>query len=113
MNDAAQALRRRKCVPCEGGTPPLTDAQIQPLLKAVPGWALEDGGIARTYRFKNYYETLAFVNAVAWISHREDHHPDLLVGYNQCKVSYVTHAIGGLSDNDFVCAAKVDALLEL
>ena len=113
MNDITAGLRRRKCAPCEGGTKPLTDSQIQPLLGGLQGWALENGAITRTFRFKNYYETLAFVNATAWISHREDHHPDLLVGYNQCKVTYMTHAIGGLSDNDFICAAKIDALLEL
>jgi 4a-hydroxytetrahydrobiopterin dehydratase len=113
MNDITAGLRRRKCAPCEGGTRPLTDAQIQPLLAGIRGWTLDSGGITRTFRFKNYYETMAFVNATAWISHREDHHPDLLVGYNQCKLTYLTHAIGGLSDNDFICAAKVDALLEL
>ena len=65
------------------------------------------------YSFKNHYQVLAFVNALAWISHREDHHPDLAVGYNTCRVAYVTHAIKGLSENDFICAAKVDALFEL
>jgi 4a-hydroxytetrahydrobiopterin dehydratase len=113
MNDVTDALRRRRCAPCEGGTAPLTDAQIQPLLPGVPGWALEGGAISKTYRFRDYHATMAFVNATAWISHREDHHPDLLVGYNQCKVTYMTHAIGGLSPNDFICAAKIDALLEL
>jgi 4a-hydroxytetrahydrobiopterin dehydratase len=113
MNDVVQELRRSKCTPCEGGVPPLTDAQIQPMLKGLQGWSLENGMITKTYRFKNYYETMAFVNAAAWISHREDHHPDLLVGYNQCKVSYVTHAIKGLSNNDFICAAKLDALFDL
>ena len=73
-----------------------------------------DGGmIAKTFRFKNYFETMAFVNAAAWVSHREDHHPDLRVGYSDCRVSYVTHAIGGLSENDFICAAKLDALFEI
>jgi 4a-hydroxytetrahydrobiopterin dehydratase len=67
--------------------------------------------IRREFRFKNFYETMAFVNAVAWISHREDHHPDLELGYNRCVVHYSTHAIGGLSENDFICAARVDALL--
>jgi 4a-hydroxytetrahydrobiopterin dehydratase len=113
MNDVVQELRRSKCTPCEGGVPPLTDAQIQPMLKGLQGWSLENGMITKTYRFKNYYETVAFVNAAAWISHREDHHPDLLVGYNQCKVSYITHAIKGLSNNDFICAAKLDALFDL
>jgi 4a-hydroxytetrahydrobiopterin dehydratase len=113
MTDVVQELRRSKCVPCEGGVAPLTDTQIQPMLKGLQGWALEGGTITKTYRFKNYYETMAFVNAAAWISHREDHHPDILVGYSQCKVSYITHAIKGLSTNDFICAAKLDALFDL
>jgi 4a-hydroxytetrahydrobiopterin dehydratase len=105
-------LARKKCVPCEGGVAPLTAEQIRPLLKGLPGWALDGEMISKTYTFKNYHETMAFVNAAAWVSHREDHHPDLLVGYKQCKVSYVTHAINGLSENDFICAAKLDALFE-
>ena len=109
MND----LARKKCVPCEGGVAPLSPEQVKPLLKGLPGWALEGGMIAKTYTFKNYFETMAFVNAAAWISHREDHHPDMLVGYNKCRVSYITHAIDGLSENDFICAAKLDALFEL
>jgi 4a-hydroxytetrahydrobiopterin dehydratase len=106
-------LARKKCKPCEGGVAPLTPEQIRPMLKGLDGWALADGAIAKTYGFKNYFETMAFVNAAAWVSHREDHHPDMLVGYNQCRVSYVTHAIGGLSENDFICAAKLDALFEI
>ncbi|MBL0143896.1 MAG: 4a-hydroxytetrahydrobiopterin dehydratase [Betaproteobacteria bacterium] len=109
MND----LARKKCVPCEGGVAPLTDTQVGPMLKGLAGWAREGSTITKTFRFANYHETMAFVNATAWISHREDHHPDLSVGYNQCKVSYWTHAIGGLSENDFICAAKIDALFEL
>ena len=106
-------LARKKCKPCEGGVAPLTAEQIRPMLKGLQGWALDGAMIAKTYEFKNYYDTMAFVNAAAWISHREDHHPDMLVGYNKCRVSYVTHAIDGLSDNDFICAAKLDALFEL
>ena len=106
-------LARKKCKPCEGGVAPLTPERIKPMLKGVDGWALEDGAIAKTYRFANYFETMAFVNAAAWVSHREDHHPDMLVGYNECRVSYVTHAIGGLSENDFICAAKLDSLFEI
>ncbi len=106
-------LARKKCLPCEGGVAPLTDDQIRPLLKGLAGWSREGNAIAKTYRFANYHETMAFANATAWISHREDHHPELTVGYNQCKVSYWTHAIGGLSENDFICAAKIDALFEL
>jgi 4a-hydroxytetrahydrobiopterin dehydratase len=106
-------LARKKCKPCEGGVAPLTEAQVRPLLKGLPGWLLEGKSIAKTYRFKNYFETMAFVNAAAWVSHREDHHPDMLVGYKECRVSYLTHAIDGLSENDFICAAKLDALFEI
>src|SRR6476469_9701213 len=83
------------------------------MLGKLKGWILEDGRLVKVYPFTNYYQTMAFVNALAWISHREDHHPDLRVGYNQCRVEYTTHAIGGLSENDFICAAKCDALFHL
>ena len=113
MQDSTLDLVRRKCLPCEGGVAPLTAQQIGPLLKGIDGWSYADGAIAKTYSFKNYYQTIAFVNATAWISHRENHHPDITVGYNQCKVIYQTHAIKGLSENDFICAAKIDALFDL
>jgi len=106
-------LSNRKCAPCEGGVPPLTADEIAVLLKRLPNWQVTNGKLTRTFEFRNYHETMAFVNATAWISHREDHHPDLTVGYKQCRVDYITHAIGGLSENDFICAAKIDALLEL
>jgi 4a-hydroxytetrahydrobiopterin dehydratase len=107
-------LARKHCKPCEGGTKPFTAQQAKELLqKNLKGWSIEGGKLAKTYSFKNYYETMAFVNALAWISHREDHHPDLGVHYNKCRVEYSTHAIGGLSENDFICAAKADALFEL
>lgn len=106
-------LARKKCKPCEGGVAPLAGAQVGTMLKGLQGWALDGGQIAKTYEFAHYFETMAFVNAAAWISHREDHHPDMLVGYNKCRVSYITHAIDGLSENDFICAAKLDALFEL
>jgi len=106
-------LAKKKCKPCEGGVAPYTDAQVRDMLRQLKGWVVEDARLAKVYPFANYYQTMAFVNALAWISHREDHHPDLKVGYNQCRVEYVTHAIGGLSENDFVCAAKCDALFDL
>ena len=106
-------LTQRRCKPCERGADPLKPAEVENLLKHLDGWALENGTIAKTYSFKNYYQTMAFVNAAAWISHREDHHPDMTVGYNTCRVSYITHALGGLSDNDFICAAKTDKLFDL
>ena len=106
-------LAKRKCKPCEGGVKPFTPQEAQQLLKTLKGWALDGGKLAKTYPFQNYYGTMAFVNALAWISHREDHHPDLGVHYNKCRVEYSTHAIGGLSENDFICAAKCDALFDL
>ncbi len=106
-------LTDKHCKPCEGGIPPLTDKQARDLLKQLDGWELNDNRIGKTFAFKNYYQTIAFVNAVAWMTHREDHHPDMTVGYSKCRVEYTTHAIGGLSDNDFICAAKVDALFKI
>jgi 4a-hydroxytetrahydrobiopterin dehydratase len=106
-------LAAKKCKPCEGGVAPLTAEQAKDMMRMLKGWMLEDGKLVKVYPFTNYYQTMAFVNALAWISHREDHHPDLKVGYNQCRVEYWTHAIGGLSENDFICAAKADALLAL
>ncbi len=103
-------LTAKHCVPCEGGTPPLSDEQADALLARLDGWTREGKAITKTFEFRNYYRTIAFVNASAYISHQEDHHPDLLVGYNTCRVTYTTHAIGGLSENDFICAARIDAL---
>ena len=72
---------------------------------------MANGAIEKTFTFKNYHETMAFVNALAWIAHTEDHHPDLVVTYNRCIVRFTTHSVGGISINDFICAAKADALL--
>ncbi|HVP08985.1 MAG TPA: 4a-hydroxytetrahydrobiopterin dehydratase [Burkholderiales bacterium] len=108
-----EELAKRKCKPCEGGVAPYSADQAKEMLAQLKGWILEDGKLVKLYPFRNYHETMAFVNALAWISHREDHHPDLRVGYNQCRVEYSTHAIGGLSENDFICAAKADALFRL
>jgi 4a-hydroxytetrahydrobiopterin dehydratase len=104
-------LSKKKCVPCEGGAVPLSPEEADALLAQLDGWTREDGRIRKTYGFKNYYETMAFVNAVAYVAHREDHHPDLLVRYKTCEVSYTTHAIGGLSENDFICAGILDELI--
>ena len=81
-------------------------------LRDTPGWRLDEAGgtISKVYPFRNYYETMAFANAVAFVAHREDHHPVMIIGYRQCEVRYTTHAISGLSENDFICAAKVDQL---
>jgi 4a-hydroxytetrahydrobiopterin dehydratase len=106
-------LGKKRCQPCEGGIKPLTVEEASHLLIQLPEWHLNETAtsISRTYQFKNYYETIAFVNAVAWIAHQEDHHSELTVSYNRCTVCYSTHAIAGLSENDFICATKVDMLL--
>ena len=92
------------------GAPTLADAAIAESLGALPGWTHVADRIAKTFRFANYHETMAFVNAVAWIAHRADHHPDLEVGYNRCVVRYSTHDAGGLTEKDFASALKVSAL---
>ncbi|MCL4543764.1 MAG: 4a-hydroxytetrahydrobiopterin dehydratase [Chloroflexi bacterium] len=108
----AERLRERHCLPCKGGEPPLAEERVAELLKDLPEWEQEGQALRRAFRFKNFRETMAFVSAVAWIANRENHHPDLEVGYNRCVVRYSTHAIGGLSENDFICAARINALLE-
>jgi 4a-hydroxytetrahydrobiopterin dehydratase len=107
------ALAERRCRPCEGGTPPLPPEQARELLRQlVSGWALSADGksIRRELRFRDFYRTMSFVNALAHIANIEDHHPDLEVGYNYCRITFTTHAVGGLSENDFVCAAKADLI---
>lgn len=106
-------IAERRCQPCEGGTAALDPATAESLLLSLPGWTLSEQQIEKTFNFKNHYETMAFVNAIAWVSHRENHHPELRVGYKDCWVSYSTHAIGGLSENDLICAAKLERLLEI
>jgi len=109
-------LVERRCVPCEGGNvKPLDKTAAETLLKQLGGhWQLCDDGrkIAATFEFKNYFRTLAFVNAAAYIAISEDHHPEISFGYKTAKFEFSTHAIGGLSENDFICAAKLDQLLK-
>ncbi|MCD6047303.1 MAG: pterin-4-alpha-carbinolamine dehydratase [Gammaproteobacteria bacterium] len=108
-------LSQKHCVPCEGGVPKLTAEEVKMHLQKLRDWQAnaENSLISKRYTFKDYYRTMAFINAVAWIAHNENHHPDITFGYNYCEVSYHTHAIGGLSENDFICAAKVDQLAYL
>jgi 4a-hydroxytetrahydrobiopterin dehydratase len=89
------------------------DGRVREALAKLPGWERAGEAIEKTYRFKNYYETIAFVNAVAWVSHAADHHPDLEVGYNRCKVRYTTHDAGGLSERDLQCAARIESQMEI
>ena len=106
-------LTSKRCLPCEGKIAPLSKEQPSTLLSKLEQWQLNATGteIARDYKFPDYYQTMAFVNAIAWMAHQENHHPDLEVGYNHCYVRYSTHAIGGLSENDFICAAQIDQLI--
>ncbi len=109
------SLENKHCVPCEGGVPPLDKATVHSLLKQLAkGWEVSADAkqIFKDFHFKNFYQTMAFVNAIAWMAHCENHHPDLEVGYNHCLVRYHTHAIGGLSENDFICAKKVDEIIQ-
>jgi 4a-hydroxytetrahydrobiopterin dehydratase len=107
-----KTLRDRHCKPCEGGTQPVSRSAAEAALQQLAGWqlAVDTKHISREFKFKNFYHTMGFVNAVAFIANTEDHHPDLEAGYNYCRVKFTTHAIGGLSENDFICAAKIDAL---
>ena len=106
------ALADAHCIPRRGSEHKLTEARVRELLPDVPGWELvEDGhALSKTFKFKDYYRTMAFVNALAFIANREDHHPDLSVHYDRCVVRFSTHDVGGLSENDFICAAKAAAL---
>jgi len=107
-------LREQHCSPIEKGTAPLDTRSAHELLTHLQDWQLADDNksISRTFRFADFHKTMAFVNALAWIAHQEDHHPDLEVGYNRCTVNYSSHAAQGLTINDFICAARIDALLE-
>jgi 4a-hydroxytetrahydrobiopterin dehydratase len=106
-------LAEKRCKPCEGGVAPLTRPQAQALMRSLDrGWTLSEDGksIRRELKFKDFYRTMSFVNALAHIANIEDHHPDLTVGYGTCGVTFTTHAIRGLSENDLICAAKIDRI---
>jgi 4a-hydroxytetrahydrobiopterin dehydratase len=106
-------LASKKCEPCEGGVPPLTPAQAAQLRSQLHAdWTLgaDAKSLKRSLKFKDFFRTMSFVNAAAHIANIEDHHPDLELGYNYCRITYSTHSIGGLSQNDFICAAKIDRL---
>lgn len=111
--ESPDSLAHKRCTPCEGGTKPLDKVAAESLLGGLDArWRLADDGLAieTDFRFRDFYRTMSFVNAMAHIANAEDHHPDLRIGYNYCHVRYTTHAIHGLSENDFICAAKIDRL---
>lgn len=105
-------LAQAHCISRRGIEHRLAEARVRELLLEVPGWELTEDGhaLGKTFAFEDYYRTMAFVNALAFMAHRQDHHPDLGVHYDRCVVRYSTHDVGGLSENDFICAAKADAL---
>jgi 4a-hydroxytetrahydrobiopterin dehydratase len=105
-------LLKIRCVGCEGGVPAMTQDEVNQLLHQIPGWEVSKDAksIHRRFSFKGFYKTMAFVNAVAWVANQENHHPDMEVGYNYCNIKYTTHAVDGLTQNDFICAAKINAL---
>lgn len=107
-------LKNRHCKPCEGGVCPLDENTSTQSLQQIPGWELttDKNAITRTIKFKDFLATISFINAMAYLSEQQGHHPDFCAGYNYCEVRFTTHAIGGLSENDFICAAKINDLLE-
>ena len=107
-------LADRKCKPCEGGINALEPGRVKQLLGQVPGWIVSPDcrSIHRRFEFKGFMRTMSFINALAWIANQQGHHPDFRAGFNYCDVVFTTHALGGLSENDFICASRVNALLE-
>lgn len=106
-------LRNKRCVPCEGGVPPLTKEEQDALLPQVPGWKVEGDRLVKTFVFDTFLDGIAFIQRMAELAEEEGHHPDFCVHYRKVEVSLWTHAIGGLSENDFVLAAKIEPLVEM
>lgn len=109
-------LFSRQCSPLTANDAAIAEDETSALLQQLePKWQLdkEKQSISHSYDFNNYYQTMAFVNVIAQIAHQQDHHPDLLVSYKRCTVTYSTHSVGGLSINDFICAAKINAAQQL
>ena len=113
MNTIKNDLAHQQCIERKTA---LTADSLPQWLALMPGWQIEDGKLCHTFAFKNYYQTLAFVNALAAMVHKQNHHPELTITYNQCIVRYDTHSVdqgrGGLSENDFICAARTDAIYQ-
>lgn len=113
MSELAPQLADKHCVPCEGGIAPLTRAEAEKYLRKIaPEWTLSADAkqISREFKFKGFQKTIGFVNAVAWMANNEGHHPDMEVGWGRVLMKWSTHAIGGLSENDFICAARTDRI---
>ena len=108
LSAASQTLAEQHC---HAGAARLGDADLSARMSMLAGWNAANGRLAKTFAFANFHETIGFVNALAWVANREDHHPDLTVSYNRCTVAWSTHDAGGITENDVVCAAKTDRLL--
>ena len=105
-------LVEQKCVPCQAGEPLLSVAEAEAVAREAPRWALEDKAIERQFQFKDFVEAMGFVNEVAAIAEEQGHHPDIYISWNKVRLTLSTHKIGGLSRNDFILAAKIDALVD-
>ena len=103
-------LIQKKCVPCEAGMPTMEEAKVNELLKEIPTWKIKEGHLYKKFKFKNFAEAMKFVNSVAGIAEHEGHHPDFCVHYNKVEIELFTHAIKGLSENDFILAAKIEKI---
>ena len=115
MNNEIE-LSKRKCLPCEGGVDAIKHDQAKELIKKLEkDWTLTEDfkRIYKDFKFKNHYEVMVFINLIAWVSHREDHHPEVVFSYNTARITYYTNAIDGLSENDFICASKIDKATQL
>lgn len=114
MVDDMEGLAGKRCVPCRGGIAPLTEAGALGLLPGAPGWRLEEGAtrLHRRFEFGDFLEAMKFVNRVAEVAEQEGHHPDIAIHWNVVDLTLWTHKIGGLHENDFIVAAKVNRLLE-
>jgi 4a-hydroxytetrahydrobiopterin dehydratase len=106
-------LAKRRCKGCEGISGPLDEKSVRRMLKMIPEWSLEEGALLRRFEFMNFHQTIEFVNMIAWLCNLENHHPDLRVSYSACTVRFITHSVGGLTENDFITASKIDAILKL
>jgi 4a-hydroxytetrahydrobiopterin dehydratase len=104
-------LSSKQCVPCRGGVPPLTADEIKPLLNQLQGWdVVDEHHLHKVYRFSNFREALAFVNRVGEIAEEQGHHPDICFGWGQAEITIWTHKINGLTESDFILAAKIDEI---
>lgn len=105
-----ESLARQSCPACNPNTPPLSEAERCSALEVLPGWRIAENKFVKTYEFKDFYDVMAFANAIAYVAHVTDHHPELALSYRQCVVTYYTHAVGDVTASDAICAARIEQL---